>query len=514
MENIDNTTIENCRKLREACLANAEELVNSAKLLKGKSTAHIRYNLAVLALEEVGKAGIFLAEFVSASLKKDDKEISYSIDDHVKKLFWAIINPLIDQERLTTEFFESHRYFARDVHERRKESLYTNPQNPIFPQDRMTEEEANSLVKLCETRIEMEKGVEYDDVLDESKSENLQWFLGTSDDPEKRKFIFSNYSLDKLADMKDMYEWIKWLRQEFTRTEEETRQILQQELKKGLIEGDEGQEPKWEVKFRIFSASHSIRQKALNTWNNHTDFIMKLKSTKNSNELICEFTMPKSVHLYALWDTALWRCRNFVAALNIATMGLFWWHVDKDISKFYEKIWDIENEAEARPRISPQLSINWGNLTLTESDFGYMRLIIGYIYKNIRLNTRLNDALDMYLTGLALTSKSDIHLRHEASAFTHFFIALKTLFIASGDWNGIEDFKITVETQLNQILEPMPSLSGSNLNDNIELGMQLEKQNVPSKRITLNEVIDMKVYCDCYFILLAKREHERFYQEK
>ena len=41
MENIDSATIENCRKLREACLENAEALVNSAKLLEGKSTAHI-----------------------------------------------------------------------------------------------------------------------------------------------------------------------------------------------------------------------------------------------------------------------------------------------------------------------------------------------------------------------------------------------------------------------------------------------------------------------------------------
>ena len=42
MENIDNATIENCRKLREACLENAEALVNSAKTLEGENTAHIR----------------------------------------------------------------------------------------------------------------------------------------------------------------------------------------------------------------------------------------------------------------------------------------------------------------------------------------------------------------------------------------------------------------------------------------------------------------------------------------
>lgn len=504
----------NCRKLREACLANAQEIVNSAKLLKGRNRAHIRYNLAVLAMEEVGKASIFLAEFVRATLEKNDKVITNSIDDHVKKLFWAIFSPFIEQKQLTKEFFESNKNFARDIHERRKESLYTNPQNPILPQDRMTEEEANSLVRLCETRIEMEKGIELYDVLDESKLEDLQWFLGISDDPEKRQFIFSNISLDKLADLKDVYKWIKWLRQEFTKSEEETRKILQQEMEKGLVEKDEGNEPKWKVKFRIFSASHSIRQKALNAWNSQNDFIMNLKKSNNHNELICEFILPKSVHIRAIWDTARWRCRDFVAALNIATMGLFWWHVDKDIAKFYEKIWDLENDAEARPQITPQLSVDWGHLTLTKDDFGYLRLIIGYILKTIRPNTRMREALEMYLTGLALVSKNDIHLHLEPSAFANFFMALKTLCIASGDWDGVEDLKLAVETQLNQILPPISNLSGMSLSDYIELGMQLEKENYSSKRITLTEVIGMKNYCDIYFTVLAKREHDSFLQEK
>ena len=502
-----------CRILRDACLANAEKLLNSAKLLKGKNAAHIRYHLAVLAIEEVGKAGMFLADYVSSTLGKDNTEITYRIDDHKKNIFWAIYSPFIENKRLTKEDFEISKRLAKDIHERRKESLYTNPYNPLLPQDRMTEEESDNLVRLCDIRIEMSKSIEITDVPEESKFDDLRWFLGTSDDHEKRQFIFSNFSLDKLADLKDMYEWIKWLRQEFTKTEEETRQILQQELEKGLIEGDEGHEPKWEVKFRIFSASHSIRQKAINTWNNQNEFIMKLKSTNNSNELICEFTMPKSVHIRALWGTAHWKCRSFVAVLNIATMGLFWWHVDKDISKFYEKIWDIENDAEAQPQLLPNLSVDWGHLTLTESDFGYMRLITGYIYKNIRSNTNLSDALDKYLTGLALTSKSDIHLRLESSAFTHFFTALKTLFIASGDWDGVGDLRLAIETQLNQILPPVSNLSNSSLGDYINWGMQLEEQKNPSKRITLTEVIGMKFYCDSYFMLLAKRDHDSFYKE-
>lgn len=114
MENIDNATIENCQKLREACLANAEALVNSAKTLEGESTAHIRYNLAVLALEEVGKAVILQMNALGVTSDGDDDQRSISTDDHRKKLLWAFFSPFIEQGRIRPKYFESDRELARN----------------------------------------------------------------------------------------------------------------------------------------------------------------------------------------------------------------------------------------------------------------------------------------------------------------------------------------------------------------------------------------------------------------
>ena len=511
MKKLNEVNIEYCRKLRNACLVNAEEFVNSAKLLKGKSTAHIRYHLATLAMEEVGKAVIFLIGFSSITLDKDDTEPNSSIDDyvkklddHVKKLFWAIHSPLIEQERLTTEKFELNRGLAKGIHQTRLDSLYTDPYNPLLPENRIEEEEADSMVRFSELRIEMEKGVDLEDMPDESKREDLLWFLSTSDDPQKKSLIFGSSSLDKLARLKNMYEWIKWLRQEFTQSEEEAREILRQEMERSIVEEDKDNDPKWQVKFRIYSESHSIRPRILNEWNQTSGFIMKLHSSNNKKELICELTLGNRVHLRSLWETT-WRIsRNFVAALNIGSMGLFWWHVDKDRSRFYEKISDLENDAEPQIKLSPELSVDWGNKTLTDVDLGYTRLMVGYILKTFHSNPRKREALDMYLAGLALVSKTDVHLRLEASAFTYFFMALKTLLLASGDWDGVEDLKHAAGVQFGEILSTM-----ENLSDYIEWGMQLEKRNNPRKPITLTEVIGMKAYCDCYFSLLAKREHDR-----
>ena len=426
MENIDNATIENCQKLREACLANAEALVNSAKTLEGENTAHIRYNLAVLALEEIGKAEIFLMNALGVTSDENNDQQSIATDDHRKKLFWAFFSPFVEHGRIAPEYFESDRELARRMHERRLETLYTDSQNPLLPQDRMVEEEADSLVRLCEIRIEMEKGVELSDVPDELKLEDLQWFRTAGDDPEKRRYFYSQHSLDKLAELDDLFEWMKWHRQEFTKAEEESRELLQQELQKEPLDGIEGDESKWKVRFRIYSESHSIRQRGLSAWNRHYDFIMKLHSTNNSNELICEFTLPKSVPVRALWDVALGRSRDFVAALNIATTGLFWWHVDKDIARFYEKIWDLENDnTEVRLNVSPQLSIDWGHRALKEEDLSITQLILGYLLKDIRSNPRKRKAIENYLTGLALLSKNDIHLRLEPNAFAYFFYSIQ-----------------------------------------------------------------------------------------
>ena len=503
MRQLSEATMRYWCKAREACLANAQELINSAKNLKGKNTAHIRYHLAALAMEEVGKAELLSAWFSSLRFDEGDFEPNLAVDDHVKKLFWAIFTPFVEQKRLTKEDFESYRGLAKDIHERRLESLYTNPQIPVLPKDRVAEEEADNLIRFAESRLILEKGYDISDTPDKSSLENLNWFHAATNNPEQRRLISNSASLDKLAELGSVREWIKWLRQEFAESDEESRELLRREMEKGMIEGTEGDEPKWKVKFRIYSASHSVRPKAVNRWNENCGSIIKIYNSnkKRKNELICELTLGKRVHVQALWHSARAVSRDFVAALNIGTMGLFWWHVDKDISRFYEKILDLENDVEANISISPELSIEWGNRVLTEDDLRMTNRIFVYILKVCHSDRLSGEALDLYLTGLALLSINDIHLRLEASAFEHFFKVLKTLLRASGDWDGHADLKIATETQLRKILPTATELS-----DYLELGIRLERRESLFKQITLTEAVGMKLYCDSYFFLLANNE--------
>ena len=506
MRQLSEATMQHWRYAREACLANAQELLNSAKTLKGKNTAHIRYHLAVLAMEEVGKVELLSAEFSRLTFDEDDIEPNLTVDDHVKKLFWAIFTPFVEQKRLTKDDIESNRGLAKDIHERRLESLYTNPQMPLRPEDRIEEEEADNLVRLAESRLSLEKEYDISDTPDESRLEDFNWFYSASDNPEIRRLILNNASLEKLADIGSVREWIKWLREEFAKSDEESREILRQEMEKGMVGEIEGDEPKWKVKFRIYSASHSIRPKAVNKWNENCGSIIKIYNSnkKRKNELFCELTLGKRIPVQALWNVARAISKDFVASLNIATRGLFWWHIDRDVSRFYDKILDLENDLEVILDISPELSIDWGHRTIKEQDFRETNHIFAYILKACHSNQLFSDALDLYLTGLALLSTNDIHLRLEASAFAHFFKVLKTYLRASGDWDGHTDLKLAAETQLCEIFPTTTDLS-----EYLELGMQLESKNNLFKRITLTEVIGMKLYCDVYFSLLANREFNR-----
>src|ERR1017187_4533198 len=79
----------------EACLANAERMIESAKAVRSvPGCNHIAFNLAVLALEEIGKSILlFQGSLEIKHLPRNGEEAKRPlewIDDHERKLFWAI----------------------------------------------------------------------------------------------------------------------------------------------------------------------------------------------------------------------------------------------------------------------------------------------------------------------------------------------------------------------------------------------------------------------------------------
>jgi hypothetical protein len=112
--------------------------------------------------------------------------------------------------------------------------------------------------------------------------------------------------------------------------------------------------------------------------------------------------------------------------------------------------------------------------------------------------------LKRYAMGLALFSKTDIHLSFEVNAFDEFYEALRETMKTLGDWDGESDFKAAVKAQLEEIGER------GDLDKILDLGRDLVADDTKSRLhpITLTEVVTMKMYCDYYMQLKAREYFE------
>jgi hypothetical protein len=73
-----------------------------------------------------------------------------------------------------------------------------------------------------------------------------------------------------------------------------------------------------------------------------------------------EFILRDNVPVEALWFFGWGLARHFVVALNIGTMGFWWWRMPEQISRYYESIEDLETHRPIAVERRPSLKIDWG----------------------------------------------------------------------------------------------------------------------------------------------------------
>lgn len=492
------------KHIRDNCIVSASDFVKSAKELQKANLPHIQYHLASLALEEIGKAELVLMQHAVDDQSATNFKSS-SMEDHERKLFWAFWGPNFGKHLMTQEELNTYKGLAKVVHWTRLNSLYTDTESIKLARDNVSQEEADRLTSLANARLEMEKNREFEfDKEDPDKEdpdkEVLKWFLDATKDPVKRPLIFGGKSHKKLVELKgNARDWIKWLKKQFDENDEEIREIIDEELSRKEPKGKERKEPKYKVKVKLYSDSHSIRKKVLNEWNEKIDFIQLDADDKRT--LYCTFTHTKIMPIQALWEFGWGIARTFAIAINIATKGFFWWNVQKDIEKYYEEIWDLEKNMKLDVRPSKKLALNWNELkwTLKKQDLAKTSLLFAFITDS--RGKPMEQALGRYAFGLALAAKNDFHLRTESEAFIAFYLSFKEAMKISGDWNGESDL---VESA-KKIFSKLNDFKG--LEQTIALGEKLidSKKEQKVEAITLTEVFGMKLYADIYFEMLANK---------
>ncbi len=474
----------------------------SAELLLNKKANHLVFHLCVLVLEEIGKIFISFQNFSSDDSDKEEK-LKIPLDDHVKKLFWAIWGPSFMEEKISQQQLNEIKGVATRLHDKRLNVLYTDVLDTCKLSEKITDNEVTALVRFTKARLDFAK-VEGDVDENYELSAEMAWFLKTTEIPHKRLFIFGDNSQDKLIEFGEVYKWIIWLKEHFSKEENSLKEILNDEVKRERILNKNHIVPKWKMKFSFVSQSHSIRQNVLNLFNEKHPFI-KLSKGNGNHTIIVETTFGDNVSIVDLWGHGIVFGKLFVAALNVASNGLIYWNISTDIDKYYEKIWDLENKKELSARLENAFRIKWEDerLVLTEEHLYLAMMVHEYFY--LVCNEKGLEPVDDYISALGMMAKTDIHLRLEKEAFIKFYTSFISALRQNENVDADSDFKELGYEQIAGMIK-----GRTEFDKVMDIGKNLihNKENY-SVNITLTEVIGIKMYSGIYLMTLAIRKLRR-----
>lgn len=494
----DDDTIEKTWQAMQACVDHARDLLETAKIVHAADKPHIAYHLAALALEELGRRELIAVESASSQAAQPPTWLSKHTQNHVRKLFWAFFGANFLSRQLTKESLEEMNTLARAIHANRLAGLYVESSEDglNLPREAISKEESEQLIELVNTRFEMAASQRLRTDVSEEEREHQRWFLATSDDPERRRQLLSPASLEKLAELKDSRAWIKWLRELFAQAEAEAHEALQEELQRSKSLPRGRTQDKWKVRIRIFSDSHSIRPKVLNVWNESSRWIKLVPVPAKKNQMIVEFIFGDDVPLEGLWFFGWGIARQFVTALNIGTMGFWWWRLPEQISRYYETLEDLEKKRSFAIERNPSLKIDWGpNRTLTAEELSRVAMCLAALP---RPNERDKHApYNHYIGGITFLSLNDVHWQCELQAYGAFHESLKAMMRDAGAWDGDQAFEIPFTRFLTEMF---PSMSAEEQERFVELCRHYEARKFDGLVVSLKEASFIKLFCDAYFL--------------
>ena len=485
----------------EACADQARDLLNAAHAVFDLGTPHVAYPLAIAAVEEIGKRNLLGIGEMSRELDRDAAAtFGKKIDDHEQKLFWALFGGGMFRHDITKERFQELQRMAKSFHAKRLVSMYVDdtPDGLSIPAQSIDAAEVKDILGLADALVGMAEAEKPRDDIPEEELENQRWFMNTSEDPELRRFVFSKELMDKLAELDDVGAWVKWMRSKIDEFKAAGAAIVKAEIERGKNAPTKGTRPKWKVRFRIQSASHSIRPKALTEWNRAFDIVKLSPVSGNKREMIVEVVLLDNTPIVGLFHRAWGVARQFVVALNVATFGFFWWHFSPDQTTWFEKIEDLDNKDMEVKVDRPERKIDWGeNRALKPEDM--QRVKLAFISLPAPLQTVHPGAMDAYVSGLMYLAASDVHIPMEMQAFGHFLQALRFMMRDNGEYKDGEPFGPAFKALLEkkgQLEFPEPMLAIIRACDEA----MLRGKPVSGPPLKMEYVAFVKAMADWYFL--------------
>jgi AbiV family abortive infection protein len=501
------TDPEQTKRTINACFGHARDLLRAARrVLEAERLPNIAFHLTVLALEEIAKAALVGMRAIAVSHGDDPAFAQNRMDDHVFKLFWALWTPSFARGKVSREELEGLRGMAKDLHETRLAAMYVSPDADLgaAPLYDVSDKLARWLLGVADARLGMETSRDWQ-AIDLSQNSDARWLLDETEDPEKRKLIFSQKSFDKFAELGNARDWIRWVREQFAIAEAAGRESLQRELARGVPGIDRLGAEKWRVRIRLHSPAQSIRGRAISPWNKWSTWI-KLATVQNDKRALdVEFTYREAMPIQALPNFSYDLARKFVAALNIGSLGFWWWDLATHTDRFYERLTDLQaaDGTEIGMKMHAWPKFEWKREALEETTFNRVAMCFGMI---VALGKGPYEAFVWpYLTGLAMIAKSDLHLHFAPQVCERMATCLLEAMRHFGDWSGEE---ATIGTALTGFFSPAIA-KVEDVDDLASLLFQARQRSSELRNVTLDRAASLKVLCDAYLIKRFEKMAER-----
>ena len=176
-----------------------------------------------------------------------------------------------------------------------------------------------------------------------------------------------------------------------------------------------------------------------------------------------------------------------MAALNMGSLGYFWWNLPKLTDKFYEKIVDLEENAEIGLKRSPSLEFDWGGRAISDNDLANAAMCFAFFPKQGDQNAM--EPFNAYIGGLTFLGINDLNWQCEIEAFDNFWKCFKSAAHIYGGYSkdhNIFDYMLS--------LFPEKTSDNSDLEKYCDLGRKLENSELKRTDITLENAVYMKLW--------------------
>lgn len=355
---------EDVRKAITHCLGNARNLVAEARILYEASRYPRAYFLAVTALEEIGKVTLLVAHLGGRLTKPSQLR---TFHQHFLDRRYLLASTLLNVDLKATygikETFKDHLSFSQWLGWKSKDLLQVQVYEEAgftFPDERIAKEDTEGVIRLVESRIEIERErtahlKKHEDLTNEEKG-LLDWLHEQSEDREYLAFMNSPVALDKLGSAQDIFGWLKTLKALWE------DQIAKDASRIRITgEGD----MRWYVEADFWAYSHTVGDQALQWWNEHSDR-MKLRKI-DSKKMTARFVLPELRDDNELYQRATMIALLWLISLNVGSFGHFWW--PPPAWPFpYRKLYDLKRKTNVSISFNRKSDKQWNDGELTVQD--------------------------------------------------------------------------------------------------------------------------------------------------